>query len=136
MAGIPKSAKNASVRIGATVHYATEWTVNPTADELETSNFEGGGFGDETTGLTRCEISCKGWLDCSANPYDAPLSLTPGTVLTNLKFYLNTVAGPFWLFPSAVVLTSPMSGVQVTGLLPFEFTAKAKGTFTAPTGSA
>jgi hypothetical protein len=136
MSGLPRSAKNASVRVNGVVHYATQWDCTPDADELPTDNFEGNGFKQLITGLIGCEVKVEGWFDCSANPYDAPLSLVPGQVLVNLKLYLNTVAGPFWLFPSFQVLTAPMSGVQVKGLLPFSFSGKANGTFLSPTGSA
>lgn len=136
MPGVPKSAKNAQVRIGSATHFATSWDVNPSAEELETSNFEGVGYTDRIAGLIDCEVTVEGWFDTSANPFDSPLSLAAGNVITNLKLYLNTTAGPFWLFPSFQILTSPMTGVQVKGLLPFKFTGKNKGIFSAPTGSA
>src|SRR5689334_2659878 len=101
----PRSAKNAGVRINSNVYTARKWVVTPKVDELDVSNFETGGYGDEIGGLLYAEFTVDADMDGNQNAYDSPISVQPGTVLSNVFLYLNGPAsGPHWAFTSVLVL--------------------------------
>lgn len=134
MSFTPRSGKNAVVRIGTTVVTCHDWSVDYSADELPVDNFEDGGFGRTTTGLLRAKITLEMDADSAANPYDSPIALNPGTVVTNLKCYLNGTSNAFWLFPTAVVLTAPQKA-GVKGTISNTFTLASQGVFSQPGGT-
>lgn len=134
-AGTPISGKSAKVRVNNTAHYAEEWDVEPEADLLDANSFEGGGYKDYIAGLFGAGFTVRGWYDAGANPFDAPMNIQIGTVLTNVKIYVNDTTGPFWNFPKAIVATTPHKA-NVKGRVELSFTAKGKGTFSYPTGNA
>jgi hypothetical protein len=136
----PLSAKNAKVRIAATVFTGAEWTVTPIAIDFDVSNFESGvggiGYTDVETGLLDCAFEVSGLWDGNNNPFDAPLSLVPGTTQTNsLYLYINDTTGPFYKFITWKVLTAP-TGARVREGVSFKFTGRNKGQFLTPTGAA
>ena len=130
----PRSAKNASVRIGNSVWTARKWEVRDAAKKLLATNFESQGFEVSTTGILNAEITIEFHPDGNQNPYDAPLNLQPGTQLLNVHLFLNTTAGPFWAFPTANVLETPQDG-DVDELIHNTCRLAATGTFVFPTGS-
>jgi hypothetical protein len=142
----PLSAKNAKVRIstfvGTTetinVYTAKKWSVNPTADELDTTNFEGDGFGDRIAGILDAEFTVDADWDSNNNNYLDPPDIVPGAEIFNVKLFLDgdepismTTDPRFWFFPSALVLSVP-SNAEVRGLLTISFTAKNKGIYYPP----
>jgi hypothetical protein len=137
MAFTPLSAKNAQVRIGAFVYVARKWVITPTGEELDITNFEGGGFADRLVGILDCEIMVDADYDSQAalSNFNNPPNIVIGAVLSTIKLYLNLTSGTqFWLFPSAIVTTTPMNA-DVRGKLELSFTAKTKGTFSYPVGT-
>jgi hypothetical protein len=134
MAFTPRSGKNAQVRWGANVHTAKKWTVTFTTADSDTTNFEGGGYGDVESNTISCDITIEFDFDATNNPWDAPLSLQAGNTLINLKLYLNLTTGPFWLFPSVKCLTAP-TNAEPKAMLNGAYTFRSKGTFTPPTGA-
>ncbi len=137
MAGTPRSAVNANVRIGATVFYGASWNVKENPEILDTSNFEGGGFSDAIPGMYTVNVDVEGFFDASQNPFDSPPLLGAGSILSTVKLYLNTVSGPFWLFP-VVLITSTETSAEAKGSKPlwFKFSFQNKGSWTEPTGAA
>lgn len=142
MAFTPFSAKNARVRIGGAVFTAKAWLVTPKTDKIDTTNFEGGGFGDAIGGIVEAEISIddSDW-DGQANPYDNPPNLRPGQVVP-VQLYVNApgaapaVGGPSWSFAQALVLEVPSQArVRESVKLP-SIKLYGKGTFSYPGGAA
>ena len=134
-AGTPLSAKNAKVRVNGSTLYAVKWDVDPTSDMLDISNFEGGGYRNFIEGLKQATVTVEGWWDGGANPFDVPLSIKNGSILTNFRCYVSDTTGPYWDFPSAIVEGTPMSA-DVGMEIKWRFTVRAKGTYTFPTGNA
>lgn len=132
----PFSAKNANVRYNTnTVIVAREWNVDMDADEIDTTNFEGGGFTDRITGNKDCTFTITAHFDSSTNPLDV-VGFQPGDNITNVRLYLNSTTSPYWSFPSAKCLkvSLPMKAKDTEGAI-LTWTFKNKGTFTAPTGN-
>jgi hypothetical protein len=132
-AGTPLSAKNCKVRINNTVLYNSSWTATPETAMLDTSNMEGGGFEDQIGGLRKLEVHIEGWWDAGANPYDPPLNLTDGQVVSFI-LYTNDVNSPNWS-GTALVKGMPMKA-EVKDLIKYTVDMKAKGYFHTPTGNA
>jgi hypothetical protein len=128
---LPVSAKNAKVRLNGTTYTARKWTVTPTVEELDITNFEGAGYADRIAGIYDAEIMVEADWDSANNNFDNPPSIVVGTILLNVVLYLNDTSGPFWSFPSALITTTPNTA-DVRGKVELNFTAKTKGTFTYP----
>lgn len=129
----PYSARNAKIRVNGVTVNAKRWTATPSADLYSTQYSEGAGF--ETGIFTRkwldVEIECDD--DGAANLYDA--GLVPGATVTNVRLYLNDVAGPYFAIPSMQITSAPMMADAKT-TMGVKFTGKAAGSFTLPTGNA
>lgn len=132
--GVPLSAKNAQVRINGVVQFAQQWTATPEAAYLDTSNFEGQGFEDQIAGLRKLDIHIEGWSNVGnttgGNPYDTPLNLQDGQVIS-IQLFTNLVGSPSWLC-TALVKGTPMKA-DVHGRIDYTFDCKAKGSFISPT---
>jgi hypothetical protein len=131
MAFTPLSAKNAKCRVGAYVLTAKKWSVKPHGDEYEISNFEGAGFGDFIGCLAYCDFSIDGDWDSASDPFGNPPNITVTQVITAVKLYTNDLASPFWSFPSALVVDTPMDA-DVKTALTISISCKAKGSFVYP----
>ncbi len=118
---------------GTTIH-SGGWTVEPTGEELRTDNTADAGFSNRITGTQDLKVTVEMFWDASANPLDGPPSLAVGQVLTTVKLFLQGTGGPFWLLPSAIILSTPMES-KVGGLGKITFNIANKGTYTAPTGT-
>lgn len=129
------SAKNAKIRIGAgAVTFASKkWVGDDKVDELDTSNFETAGFTDRIAGLADIVLTIDMDID-GANPWDGAVNLRKGTILTNVRAYLNDLTGPYFSLPVAIVLSGPVThDVKQTGQM--QVVIKNKGTWSYPTGT-
>lgn len=125
---VPLSAKNAVVRVNGSVVACKEWNVEPKVDALETTNFEGSGYGDYIAGIIDADITLTFDMDSAAFQTGNPPNLAAGATITNLLLYTNGVGSAKWTFPSALVVTSPMNAA-VRDLLKGTATLKGKGIF-------
>ena len=130
---IPLSAKNATVVINGVPYYgAMKWTATPDAAQLDTSNFYGQGFEDQIAGLRKLDIHVEGWYDSANCPYDPPLSLNDGQVVS-FVLYTDVVGHPsaaVWM-GTALVKGQPMTS-DVHGRVDVSFDMKAKAMFLNP----
>lgn len=130
MANTAVSAKNAKVRIGATVLYAAKWTVSNKGQKLDRTNFESAGYGEYVGGILDADVTIEG----PYNVGDGPIAVAPpGTSISTVKLYLNDTTGVFWSFPSLYVETFEVSA-EVRGLVTLKITGSGNGTFSGPTG--
>jgi hypothetical protein len=132
-AGTPLSAKNCKVRINGAVLYNSKWQATPETALLDTSNMEGAGLEDCIAGLRKLDIHIEGWWDAGANPYDAPLSLQDGQIVS-FVLYTNDIGSPNWS-GTGLVKGMPMTA-DVKDLIKFTLELKAKGSFNTPSGDA
>lgn len=125
------SCKNAVVRGNGNVWIANQWTVEESADEIDTSNFEAGGYSDAINGLLTARITIEFPFDGGNNPFDAGfMGLGLGT---NLSLYLNGTAGPRFLFPTVLIHASTTpSDVKSNGKGTVRM--RNKGSYSRPTG--
>lgn len=135
MAFTPFAAKNAKIRIGAaTVLTAKLWTVEVSADDLETTNFEGGGLHENIAGIRKLTFSIELDDDGAQNTFD--LTVTAGTVMAStIKLYLNGVGGPFWLV-SYPFIKSVGHRADVKSTMGLTIQGNGTGSFTYPIGAA
>src|ERR1041385_2413133 len=104
------NGKGASFGINGQNYVGNEgWSIDDNPSELRTDNTAGGGFSDRIIGNHDLVATMEMCWDASANPLEAPYGFAPGTILTNLKLYLNGTASPYYLLPKAIVLTSPVT---------------------------
>jgi hypothetical protein len=135
------SAKNGKIRVGAGALTITakSWTVTPQVDELDTTNTEGAGFYECIGGIEKATITIEFDSDAAQQHFTLATSaantgLRPGTRCVNLTLYWQNTAGPNWLFPIALVTTTPnMSNVKEANKN--TVTLVGSGTFTYPTGT-
>lgn len=126
------SAKNAQVRTGAaTTLESVEWSVADEAGEIDDTSFEDGGYGSLTTGVRQATVNIKGFWNATANQHTTPLNIYAGSTLTTNKLYLNSTTGKYWDFPTLVILSVNEVAAVRDGIR-FDFTAKSKGSYTAP----
>jgi hypothetical protein len=131
-AGTPLSAKNCKVRINNSVLFNSKWTATPETAMLDTSNMEGAGFEDQIGGLRKLDVHIEGWWDAGANPYDSPLNLVDGEVVS-FQLFTNDIGSPCWQ-GNALVKGMPMTA-DVKDLVKYTVDMKAKGVFSTPSGS-
>jgi len=147
MAFTPLSAKFAVVRFGqaftvqpgqtygpAGAIYtitAKKWEVRPTADALDTTNFEGSGFATWLPGIYQADFTIEADWDSVGDPFTNPPNFVIGSYVTNVKLFTNTLNSAFWSFPTALIIETPMSAA-VRETISFTFTCKAHGTFVYP----
>jgi hypothetical protein len=110
------------------------WSIDCSPAELRTDNTAGGGASDRITGTKDLQGTMEMSWDSSRNPFDAPLTLAAGTVLTNLKLYLNGPTSPFYSLPKAIVLKDTTSA-KVNEKVAITISFGNKGAFTRPTGN-
>jgi hypothetical protein len=126
--------KTSLFSVNATTIHSKGWTVDDTGEELRSDNTFDAGFSNRITGTNDLKVTIETDWDASANPLDGPPALAVGTVLTTVKLYLQGTSSPFWLLPSAIVLSSPMES-KVGGIGKITFNIANKGTYTRPTGT-
>lgn len=137
MASAGFSAKNARVYINGTYLSATKWMVSTKTDELDITNFETTAadnvYADYTFGVKEAEVSVEAVWDASHNPHNSPPNIKSGSVLTNVRLYLDaTNLSSYWSFPSFQVFTVS-TDAEIRGIVKYTFSGKNKGVFTEPT---
>ncbi len=128
------SARNAMVRFGAVVVTAKRWTVTPKADKNDSSNFEGGGFGEKQAGLREVTVTIELDDNATTSYFDANV-IGAGNNIASVKLYLNGNAGPYWSFPFLFV-ESPSMQADVRQNMGLTINAESNGPFAYPTGLA
>ena len=127
------SARNASVRFNTTVVTAKRWTVTPRADAHDSTNFEGGGFQEETTGIRGVDVSIELDDNGALNYFtDSNVALSAGAITLTVKLYLNTTSGPFWSFPLLWIESVAMNA-DIRQAMAITITGKSHGPFAYPT---
>ncbi len=132
------SSKNCKVRVstagsaGASIVLTVRgWNVNPTVNFIESTNSEGGGFYEDTSGITKADIQIDLHENGLGNVFDV---LRPGSQYA-IYLYLNDTNGPFWLF-SKVNIASMPNKANVDDLMGLTINGTGFGTFSYPTGNA
>lgn len=133
--GKMRAGKNARATVAGTNMRKTDWETDFQADDIDSTNFESGGFDQGTVGITSCPWTLKGPWDASLNDYDDPPGLYPRDDLGLVRLYTNTGDNVFWNLPNNRVLSAKNS-VSVRQLVMFEASCKTQGSFSRPTGSA
>lgn len=110
------------------------WSVDSSPAELRTDNTAGGGCSDRIIGTKDIKATIDMSWDASRNPFDTPIAFAAGTILTNLKLYLNGPTSPFYLLPKAIVLKDSVAA-KVGELIKVSVDIANKGAFTRPTGN-
>lgn len=111
-----------------------KWSVTPRSEDIDTTNFESGGYEEGIGGVVGADVTFEGLWDAGQNPYDNPPLLVPGTIITNVYLYINKNETQFFLFPSLRIIQAPVN-VDVPGKSTYSITAKSDGSFTFPSGS-
>jgi hypothetical protein len=129
------SGKGASFGLNGTNYTGNDgWSAEDAPTENRTDNTADAGFSNRIISGKNLEITLEQSWDASANPFDTPINLYPGAVLTNAKFYLNGTSSPFYLLPSAIVLSASVPA-KVGDVVKCNVKIANKGTFTRPTGN-
>ncbi len=153
----PYAAWNSRISINFVVFAAYRWSVNMKSEDIDATNFEGGGFeewvtfvGQAGVGLgldgvgsaapanrtvVGCDLSAEAFWDAANNPLSGAgvLKLLPGTQIANVVFYVNNSQVKSWLFPFVKVSTATVDA-EVKGGVKFSFTGKSDGRFSVPQG--
>jgi hypothetical protein len=112
----------------------TGWEVSPEAAEHRTDDTASNGYATRILGIRNCTFSMTCNFDAANNYLESPESLGIGQTVNQVKLYLNGTAGTFWSFPTARVISTPMSS-RVGDVTTVTINCANDGTFTAPTGT-
>ncbi len=136
----PYAAYNARVRMNNTTLVANKWTVNVKVDDIDATNFEGLGFGEQITGVVSADVTIEFLYDPTfANDNNFTFmqlvpSMSIGTYdFTNVKLFPNAIdnAASSFTFPRLTGL-GVNTDVDVHGALRVSITGKSDGVFTYP----
>ena len=116
------SGKYMIATVGDTlVHGNYAWTIEETADELDATTAEDGGYENPDDGVWSSTVNLKGYMNIIDGTYTP---VRRGTLITDLRLYRNIDdAEPAFAIPLAKVFTSTQGG-EVKGKI--EWTAKIK----------
>jgi hypothetical protein len=105
------SGVNASAKIGVTELATTNWSVDPAIDIVNFRNSKTDAYSVKETTFKNCTGTIDVDFDFDDNPFTAATPLVLGTVLTDLKLYVDDVADNtlYWHFPLAIVTSTPQS---------------------------
>lgn len=135
--GYQRSGKNSRVVVGGTTLNQSRFDVTLNGDDLDTTNFESGGYGEGILGIQECDASFGGDWDAGDNPIDAngdPPGLYPRDDLADLQLYQNVTDATYWDF-GYFRIRSARNGSEVRGKVSFECSGKSQGIFVLPTGN-
>lgn len=104
------------------------WNVAPVVELARFRNSKTAGFTKKEATWKDATFTITVEYDFLANPFAV---LPAATTVTNVKLYLRGTSGPYWLFPSAIVVGDPQS-VDVDGKIGTSFSLEADGTFARP----
>ena len=124
--------KGARCQVGnpLTTLFVKDATIDPKADDEDTSNFESQGYDSGTTGLWGCGIDCSGDWDSGLARYGNPPGIYPRDDLQQ-KYFINVTDNFFFLFPYSRVLTTTVA-IPTRTLISFKFSGKSNGPMSLP----
>jgi hypothetical protein len=122
------SGKDGTATINGAEIPLTGWSVNPTSDIVGFRNSKTGKFTKRETTFKDLTFSIDLDFDFDANPFAVGVGLIPGAALTNVKLYLNGVAGLFHNIPEAIVTGTPQS-LTVEGKIITRVNGVTNGTY-------
>lgn len=128
----PYVGKNARVQVAATNLYKSMWRVSERSTDIDTYNFESGGYGEQSMGKIQAEFTFSGYWDSAQNPHTDPPNLNPGQSITGVKLYLNTTDDVYWDIPNAEVISATTTA-EADSTIKYEVTCKSHGSYTRPT---
>ena len=127
------SGKDGKTTVNGNEVPITDWSVDPMATLVDFKNSKTGLFPKREATFRDATVSLGIDFDFDANPFAAPISITPGTTLTNTKLYLNGLAGLFHNFASLVVEGTPQQ-LSVEGKIITRVNCRVDGTFSLAGG--
>lgn len=130
--------KSAKYRIGTVpVVYGGNkgWSVDPSVEDLRTDNTADNGFSNRIAGINDLPWTIEHDWDADNNPMDDPPALYPGSVLTDLRLYLDQLASGAIYFgmPKAIVLGTPVNAM-IDAIVHITVNGANKGAYTKPLG--
>lgn len=131
--GTPYSGKDGAVDIGGLKLNLDHWEANYKVTDLDSYNFQSGGFGQGSFGKHEIEGKASGFWDAGQNPQASPPKIRPGLYLTNMKLYLNKTDNIYISLPVVRITGVPFTAA-VDELVKYEFSFKSHGTFDLPGG--
>lgn len=126
--------KNSLFESDGTVVHSKGWSVNPSVAEEDITNTSDEGYTDVLALNKSLSVTVEFHWDAQTNILDDPISLHEGSVVTNLKLYLDGPSSPFWLLPKGLVTETPQES-KVDGAGKITLTIKNKGKYFRPTGT-
>ena len=130
------SGKNSTFAVNGTSYDGKGWTVDPQAAESRTDNTSDNGYSNRIVNMKDCKFTLEFDWDVSENLMSATPNLAIGTVLTNVKLFLDEAGSStcYWSFPSAIVLSTPMQS-KVGDTIKWTVNCANKGAFSPPSGT-
>lgn len=131
--GYQRSGKTSRVQVDGTNLRMAQYSANYRGEDLDTVNFESGGYDEGILGIIGVDWSFRGDWDAETgyNPYATIPGIYPRDDLANLRFYPSTTESSFWSFAYARV-RSANNGSEVRGKVSFEASGKSQGGFNTP----
>lgn len=135
MADNYKSGVHATVTINGTEVPITSWAVDPTAEIVRFRNSKLNANTKKESTFKDVTIAVEMDFDFDGSPFASPISLAEGSKVTNLKCWCegggSGGSGAFWLFPSAIVVGTPMRA-EIEGKITISANFENDGVYTRP----
>src|SRR4051794_39671787 len=112
------SGVGGTATIGGTELPVTDWSTDPTVEIVPFRNSKTGSFSVKEATYKDANFSIGVDYDFDSNPFAVAGGITIGTILSTVKLPLRGAGtggtAPFWLFPSAIVVSTPQR-LEVNG---------------------
>lgn len=130
-----KSGRTGTATINGNEVALVNWNVNPTSEIVRFKNSRSGRFPKTESTFFDATVSFSIDYDFDAGIFESPTSVTPGTVLTNVKLFLTggTSGTKYHNFPLLVVQGTPQS-LQIDGKIATSVNCVADGTYSLAGG--
>jgi hypothetical protein len=121
--------------VGGTELPSTGWDVDPTIEIVNFRNSKTDAYSLKEGTFKDVTFTIRVDYDFDANPFQAPVSIDVGTILSNVRLYLqgggSGGTGDFWHFPTAIVTGTPQS-VETEGKISTTINATNSGEWGRP----
>lgn len=123
------NGQGGTMTIGSATLPVDTWTINVTAEALDTTTTADSGWANFIVGIKGADITAKTWFDTSTVPTGATPNIVNGASAT----FVLPIAGSAHQFSCTAIITQISVENAAKGAVTFSLNAKATGVVTLPT---
>lgn len=128
------SGKGSGALIEGTFVRKSDWDLDSSGDDIDTTTFESLGFDQGLVGIIAGPWTIKGGFDASINDFDDPPGFFPRDDMGAVKLYLSKSFNSFHSMPANRVLSAKTAST-VKGMVTIDASCKTNGIYALASGS-